>query len=697
MNTTSISLLKAVISGNSNTKTIREILGIKEWQFNEQIKKLLQDGFIIKNGNIIKLQDNIKSTLLRDISKKLDIERLLRGSNELVLAYLTEPITVNGIVKNTGLSSATVYRAISDFESIGAITKEPDTSNNQTPRTANKISIDKSKEQLMVFAQILKTEREKMYEHDAEIIYKDESRILKKVPKGKITEGESTAFSLFYDYGIDYRSPFDYYIKQEEPITIHDVIIHSVLVSHKDNDKMALLMSIVFYVKNKDKTDILELRRLASSFNIATIWLDIEGYLRHQGLKNSDLFLPWNEFLAKASLYEIDSTKYTLPKATPLLFDDINKHLTKELKVYLIGGENMRMKNLKAATKDFDIVIETTPDYKVLFDILVDKLGYAPTIHTEYSNESQRLHPDKILKHPDRSNIDLFTKRIMLDMSLSEKMIQSADFVDYGKLKVGLLRNEYVFLLKAVASREGDIQDMAILAQATTNQPQKYQHWIFDWEIVWDELLYQEDMNHLRDFTADVFQQISLLAEQTNVVAPFLEKLRRHVIDRLVKKLIRGGKMPLKRIVFLLTGADISAQMIRNRVDALGRKKIIQKQTIENEVYVVLTTPTLFREKDWEINYENMKIYLDWRFPLREYSTDRVINQFVSEVISLGYDLIGKLDEDIVKSINELFDYEKEKSPHKELKKVGAALACLEISNPALGNSRTTNFLNLQD
>ena len=94
-----------------------------------------------------------------------------------------------------------------------------------------------------------------MYEPDAEIIYKDEDTVLKKVSKRKVTEGEPTAFSIFTDYGIKYESPFDYYIKQKEPLDLHDIIIHSVLVAHKANDKMGLIMSIVFYVQNKKKID----------------------------------------------------------------------------------------------------------------------------------------------------------------------------------------------------------------------------------------------------------------------------------------------------------------------------------------------------------------------------------------------------------------------------------------------------------
>ena len=70
MNSTTISFLKTIISGTSDSHTLREIIGVKEWQFNEHVKKLLQDGFIKKDGNVIKLLDSTKTVALIEVSKK---------------------------------------------------------------------------------------------------------------------------------------------------------------------------------------------------------------------------------------------------------------------------------------------------------------------------------------------------------------------------------------------------------------------------------------------------------------------------------------------------------------------------------------------------------------------------------------------------------------------------------------------------
>lgn len=692
MNSTSISILKAIINDTHDVATLKEISRVKEWQFNEQTKKLLQDGFIEKEGNVIELQENAKTVLLKKISQTWNLEDLLQDSNELVFSYLTESLTVNEILANTGLSTATIYRAISDLGAIGVIQKEIDTKGFHLEKVPERIHIDPSKTDLIDFAKILKTEREEMYEPDAEVIYIDKEKTLKKVTKGKITEGELTSFSVFPNNGIQYESPYDYYIKQKDPLDIHDIIIHSVLTSYKDNDKMGLIMAIVFYVNNKNKIDTKRLREIATSFGISSVWLDVEAYIRRQKLKDESIFLPWNEFVSKAELYEIDSEKYIVPTPTSSLFEDIGNNIDNPMRIFLMGGENMRLKNLKAATKDCDIIVEKLSDFEILCKTLIEDLDYEKIVKTVYSQEDLRLYPSEILVHPDRSRIDLFTKRVMKNLSLSDVMIETADYTTYGKLKVGVLRNEYVFLLKAVASREGDIQDMAKLSQGSLNQPREFEHGKFDWDEVWREIIHQEKMNPLRDLTGSIFGQISLLAEQTGIVAPILEKLRRHVIEQSILRLIRGGREPLKVIVSKLNGGDISEQMIRNRIDALVKDETIRKYTIEKEVFVTIIHMPHFPYKYWQTNPENVEDYFDWRFPTREQSTHPTIQKFVDEMMALGYNSIGYVDDIIVKQIDRFSDYEHQYFPKEGCKSTGIARVCIGLSDPKLGRNGASNF-----
>ena len=693
MHNTVISIIKAIINDTKDIQTLKEISRVKEWQFNDVIKKLLQEGYIKKEGNVIELQDNAKTILLKKISQKWNLVNLLHDSNELVFSYLTESLTVNEILTNTGLSTATIYRAISDLEAIGIIQRETDTQGNHWGgKIPERIHIDSTKTELVDFARILKTERERMYEPDVEIIYSDKEKIVKKVTKGKITEGELTAFSVFTDNGIRYDSPYDYYVKQKEPLDIHDIIIHSVLSAYKANDKLGLIISAVFYVHNKNKIDTKKLREIATSFGISSIWLDVESYIRRQKLKDESLFLPWNEFVSKAELYEIEPEKYVVPTPTPTLFQDIENNITNPLQIFLMGGENMRLKNLKAVTKDCDMIVEKLSDFEILCKVFTEKLGYEKIVETKYSQEDLRLYPDEILTHPDRSRIDIFTKRVLRDLSLSDIMIKTADYIEYGKLRVGVLRNEYVFLLKAVASREGDIQDMALLAQGSLNQSREFEHGKFDWKDVWREIIHQEKMNPMREIVVPIFDQISLLAKQTGIVAPILEKLRRHVIEQLILRLIRGGRQPLKEIVSLLIGGDISEQMIRNRIDALVKEGIIRKHNIKKEVFVTLVHMPHFPYKDMQITPENMEEYLSWRFPMLKQSTHPTIKTFVDDILSLGYNSIGYVDDLVIQSINRFLDYEQLYFSEKPYNSVGAIRVCIGFSDPTLGKNGKSNF-----
>ncbi|PIN84517.1 MAG: hypothetical protein COV65_00680, partial [Nitrosopumilales archaeon CG11_big_fil_rev_8_21_14_0_20_33_24] len=237
MNATSITILKQVISGVEDTKTIMERSGVKEWQFNSQVNGLSLQGFLQKTGNSLKLLDGVKPMMVKEISTRFDIEKILKDSNELVFSYLTEPTTINDIVRITGLSTSTVYRTISDFESIGILSRNADT-----------VSLNNSDEKILLLSQVLKTERENMYEPNAEIIFRDATKILKSVTKGKITDGQLTGFSIFSDYGIEYHTNYDYYIKQEESITIQEALIHAVFIAQRNSDKTAMIMAIIFYL-----------------------------------------------------------------------------------------------------------------------------------------------------------------------------------------------------------------------------------------------------------------------------------------------------------------------------------------------------------------------------------------------------------------------------------------------------------------
>lgn len=681
MDITSIKILKSLVEGQKEVNELLNLLGIKERRLAYITKNLVEEDYIEKENIVIRLKETPKATLFRDITQVVDVEKLLRDSNEIILSNIDGNITIDQLIKKSGLSKATTYRSISDLQSIGAILKDED-----------RINIDKSKEQLVLFIKLLKIEREKKYEDgNTEIIYNSNSTILRKTPSGKVTKGATTGFTLFSDYDMEYQTTHDYFCELKDDLEIQEVLLHAVYSANYSKNKMELLIAIIFYVKHKDKMDILQLRKKATELGISQIWLDIESYIRRKQLKNADIFLPWDEFLSKAKLYDIPTEKYTLPKPSNLLFREISDELKESRTIYLFGGENMRIKSLKDSTKDCDIIVENKDDFERLAQIL-NKMKYGRILKTTYSDEDRRIKPDDIFEHDKKSRIDLFTSTIMQDLSLSSTMKERVDIIDYGKLKVGLLRNEDVFLLKAIANREGDIQDMAALVTGSPNTPQELQHGSFDWGLVWEEILRQEHINQTKDFTSTIFDQITYLAEQTGIVAPFLEKLRRHVIDVMIKRLVRGGSMSIKEIVELLHGGDITEPMIRNRTDALEKSEIIQKYSVGRTTYIKLLKNNEYSEKELEINIHRFKIYLDWRFFIRQKQSDQNIQEFIEELQDLGFQTIGEIDEIIRNSTEILKQYENEQFSKRHFDAVGATRICIGLNYPDLGNKRSSKY-----
>ena len=225
MHITTVNIIKHLAKGVSDVSTLMDVVGIKEWQISSQLTNLIQLGYVVKEGNTVKLKDSLKPATIRELAKKINIEKILRGANETIFSYLTEPISTNEIILKTEVSQSTVYRAISDFESVGAIT-----------RIGDKISVNKSNEQLVLLANSLKTERENLYEPNAEILFRGSEKVLKKVPRGKITEGALTGFSLFTEYSIEYEMNYDYYITQNETLDLQHVLMHAIFEAQTRND-----------------------------------------------------------------------------------------------------------------------------------------------------------------------------------------------------------------------------------------------------------------------------------------------------------------------------------------------------------------------------------------------------------------------------------------------------------------------------
>lgn len=630
----SIMLLRYVKEGINDKQELKNKLKIKAWQLNHLIKQLTESDYISSNERKVFLETNAKSILFRDIEGKYNVIKLLQDSNELVFRSLAEPRNLQALQKNTGLSQATIYRSLSDLESIGVILKDED----------DKIRLNATdQDPLYLYAQILNQEMKRdelKNETLAEIIYQDRSLILKSVPKGIYVEGDLTSFSLFSNYGIEYHTINDYYVEQDSDLKLEDVLVHSIIIANSSKDKNGIIMCIIFYIKNRDKLDLLEIKRIARKMGntVSNIWIDIENFLRHNPIKN-EILPSWEEFESKTQLYDISKDLYELPRAYPELFEELSKNIDTDLSMYIIGGENMRIRKLKPRTKDCDIVIDSSNSLKTLIKAL-ENIGYQSKNKNVFSKNDRRVAPYKKFVYPNRSDIEIFYTDIARKFYLSPRMkTRSQEYKTFGKnkkLRLFLVSNEDIFLLKSVTDREGDLFDMTQLVQHGDN---------FDWSIVWDELENQEkDLQ--KHFYTRFLDGIEDFVQRTQIKPPFYKKLIQKAVDELICKLVaQNSPIYLDEVVSSLQGNDISEQFIRNRVTSLQRKEIIWQDKMSNGK-LFLRIRKSFRikfgkEKDlpdekYYVNYYSISNYIEnaqkkLYFPLSEKKNDS-INDIVEKI-----------------------------------------------------------------
>jgi hypothetical protein len=282
----------------------------------------------------------------------------------------------------------------------------------------------------------------------------------------------------------------------------------------------------------------------------------------------------------KAELYQIGEALYKLPKAYPTLFEEMSTKITKDVTIYLIGGENMRIKGLKSSTKDCDLVLDTQDAVEIITNAVED-VGYTSRDSSSLSKVDSRVQPFIKFSKDNRSDLEIFYNTIIRKFYLSERMKDRAKadekvFGSLHKLRLRLLTNEDIFLLKAVTDREGDLYDMRRLVQYGN----------FNWDIVFEELEKQENEtgNH---FSTTVLDSIDDLIIQTKMKPPIYKKLLHRSTDANILKLIVNDQgMYMDEVISILRGHDLSEKVIRNRIDSLDKKCLLTKHRLNKRVFL---------------------------------------------------------------------------------------------------------------
>ncbi|HIH43205.1 TPA: hypothetical protein HA246_06185 [Candidatus Woesearchaeota archaeon] len=187
---------------------------------------------------------------------------------------------------------------------------------------------------------------------------------------------------------------------------------------------------------------------------------------------------------------------------------DISVHVHKSTSIYLIGGCALSFKDIKARTKDIDIITISKKDFDALNHAML-KSGFK--LDTDLDNEFY-LTALAVYKKED-SRIDVFLNKVgqMLTFTSSMKK-RSTLYKDYGELKVFLVSNEDIFLFKAMTPREGDIYDCESIMRLGP-----------DYGIIYREALEQSKEGNKWFFW--VFEKICAIENYTGKMIPIKSKI----------------------------------------------------------------------------------------------------------------------------------------------------------------------------
>lgn len=142
--------------------------------------------------------------------------------------------------------------------------------------------------------------------------------------------------------------------------------------------------------------------------------------------------------------------------------ETISTGLDSEMKAYLIGGLAMMVHGIKIATKDIDVVLATGDEASV-FKASLRGFGFEEL--EDLPSEYQDLEASSIMQRSDGMRFDIFVGSVCGCLVLTEGIKgRAVELRLPGNMRLMVVSQEDIFLLKSVSGRDDDLQDMAMLA-----------------------------------------------------------------------------------------------------------------------------------------------------------------------------------------------------------------------------------------
>ncbi|PIU22570.1 MAG: hypothetical protein COT14_00475 [Candidatus Diapherotrites archaeon CG08_land_8_20_14_0_20_30_16] len=545
MNNSTIKVLEVILRKNyESLKEFNRDLGLSLSTISEAILNLKNYSFEFDNSGY-KLISNKMLTNFNNLLNNYNLN-IFKDARESILYSLLFFNKLNDISGYVNLSDIHILRNLNYLREKGVVYIKDE-------------SYFLKEDLKPIIKDIFETIIAKSQESDAELIIK-KGIIFKILPKGKLLQGKLTAFSKFNDYGLIYYTVSDYGVDTKEQLSIEDIFVHALLLS---NSKKDLVLCTCFYLKNKYRLNLTKLRKKLSHFEIYPVYEKMIDYIRTGA--DFGLFLPKKEFIRILNEYDLSLDLLTHKENLISFFEDLEKLINIPLKVYLIGGCNLVLRNLKNVTKDIDVIVNSETEYLYLEKIL---LSLQFVRDTKLSNQTEHLRIRMVFKK-DNNQIDVFVKRVMNQIFLNDSMIKKSETKNFGKLDIKLVSLEDIILFKAIAGREGDIEDISRIIERKD----------INWNYLYNQFILQFDNSNDLLFLSilDTFDIIN----KTNPI-PILSKIERFVLEKSILFVCKTPKS-IPKIKKILEFPD---HTIRN---------VINKQVKDGLLKSILGKPMLFQ------------------------------------------------------------------------------------------------------
>ena len=455
----------------------------------------LETAHLVDRTDGVHLASTYEASLLAELLDRYALENVLTGTKADILgALLGGPKTISEL-QTQGFATSTLYKHLNEIQETGAIA-----------RTDDGYAITDDTLQSFLEARTRTTPFETEYRANGDRLV--------ATSKDSI-DGTPTAFSAFTRYGVDYHPAKTYVYHGDRSLGLEEVLIHAVTVAET---KKQMAMAGVFYLTHRATLDASDLWRLANRWDCVEKWADLFAYIDQREVHDDELFLPWEEFIDLANDYGVYPRGHHPEASLRRGLEALGDHLETPVDVYLLGGGNLILRGVKDSTKDIDLVVADGQTFVALAESL-QELGYEERSDLEAAYN--QLNPSIVLEKDGHPRWDIFVEAIAGQLQLTPAMIERCDHsFEYGALHVHLLSLTDIFVFKSITEREGDLEDVALIAQQAD----------LDWEGIFEEIKTQEDRTG-RFFSFAVLDTLDVLEERYDIVAPITDRLVSYCLE----------------------------------------------------------------------------------------------------------------------------------------------------------------------